>query len=194
MFDADLHVRDIQSFRHLLIDRNRYVSIDYGTQNATAMLLWNKGIDGVWYCIREYYYSGRDKGRQKTDAEYADDLEQWLEGTKIKGVIVDPSAASFIAELRKRGYKVVKAHNDVLDGIRLTGTKFNQRKIVIASSCVNLLKELASYIWDEKAAEHGEDKPVKTFDHACDALRYFVATILGSRTATIKSKAAAGLR
>ena len=117
-----------------------------------------------------------------------------MEGTKIKGVIVDPSAASFIAELRKRGYKVVKAHNDVLDGIRLTGTKFNQRKIVIASSCVNLLKELASYIWDEKAAEHGEDKPVKTFDHACDALRYFVATIPGSRTATIKSKAAAGLR
>lgn len=194
MFDADLHVRDIQSFRHLLIDRNRYVSIDYGTQNATAMLLWNKGIDGVWYCIREYYYSGRDNGKQKTDAEYADDLENWLEGTKIKGVIVDPSAASFIAELRKRGHKVVKAHNDVLDGIRLTGTKFNQQKIIIASSCVNLLKELASYIWDEKAAEHGEDKPVKTFDHACDALRYFVATILGSRTATIKSKAAAGLR
>ena len=194
MFDADLHVRDIQSFRHLLIDGNRYVSIDYGTQNATAMLLWNKGIDGVWYCIREYYYSGRDKGKQKTDAEYADDLEQWLEGTKIKGVIADPSAASFIAELRKRGYKVVKAHNDVLDGIRLTGTKINQQKIIIASSCINLLKELASYIWDAKAAEHGEDKPVKTFDHACDALRYFVATILGNRTATIKSKAAAGLR
>ena len=194
MFDADLHVRDIQSFRHLLIDRNRYVSIDYGTQNATAMLLWNKGIDGVWYCIREYYYSGRDNGKQKTDAEYADDLENWLEGTKIKGVIVDPSAASFIAELRKRGHKVVKAHNDVLDGIRLTGTKFNQQKIIIASSCINLLKELASYIWDEKAAEHGEDKPVKAFDHACDALRYFVATILNNQTATIKSKAAAGLR
>ena len=193
-FDADLHVRDIQSFRHLLIDRNRYVSIDYGTQNATAMLLWNKGIDGVWYCIREYYYSGRDNGKQKTDAEYADDLENWLEGTKIKGVIVDPSAASFIAELRKRGHKVVKAHNDVLDGIRLTGTKFNQQKIIIASSCINLLKELASYIWDEKAAEHGEDKPVKAFDHACDALRYFVATILNNQTATIKSKAAAGLR
>lgn len=194
MFDADLHVRDIQSFRHLLIDRNRYVSIDYGTQNATAMLLWNKGIDGVWYCIREYYYSGRDNGKQKTDAEYADDLENWLEGTKIKGVIVDPSAASFIAELRKRGHKVVKAHNGVLDGIRLTGTKFNQQKIIIASSCINLLKELASYIWDEKAAEHGEDKPVKAFDHACDALRYFVATILNNQTATIKSKAAAGLR
>ena len=194
MFDADLHVRDIQSFRHLLIDGNRYASIDYGTQNATAMLLWNKGIDGVWYCIREYYYSGRDKGKQKTDAEYADDLEQWLEGTKIKGVIVDPSAASFIAELRKRGYKVLKANNDVLDGIRLVGTKFNQGKIIISASCENLIKELASYIWDEKAAERGEDKPVKTFDHACDALRYFIATILNNQTATIKSKAAAGLR
>ncbi len=194
MFDQDRHVHPILQFFRKLIDNNRYVSCDYGTQNATAFLLWNKGVDNIWYCIREYYYSGRDTGKQKTDSEYADDLEKWLDGTKIKAVIVDPSAASFIAELRKRGYRVLKAKNDVEDGIRVVGTKLNQDKIMFADSCVNTIKEFGSYIWDEKAAERGEDKPVKEHDHAMDAARYFVYTILNNNTARIKSKAKAGMR
>ena len=76
MFEKEKHVRNIQAIRPKLIDGNRYVSCDYGTQNATVFLLWNKGVDGAWYCIREYYYSGRDHGKQKTDSEYADDLDQ----------------------------------------------------------------------------------------------------------------------
>lgn len=194
MFDQDIHVKPIKDFFQKLIDNHRYVSIDYGTQNATAMLLWNKGLDGIWYCIREYYYSGREEGKQKTDSEYADDLKKWLDGTKVKAIIVDPSAASFIAELRKRDYKVLKAKNDVEDGIRLVGTKLNQHKIIIAASCINTIKEFASYIWDEKAAERGKDAPVKQHDHAMDAVRYFVYTILNNQTARIKSKAQAGIR
>lgn len=158
-----------------------YVSSDYGTQNATVFLLWNKGTDGVWYCTREYYYSGRDKGRQKTDAEYANDLENWLDGTEIKAVIVDPAAASFIAELRKRGFRVIKAKNDVEDGIRLVSTKLNLIKIIFSNVCQNTIKEFASYIWDAKAAERGEDKPIKQYDHAMDAVRYFVYTIFGDK-------------
>lgn len=169
-----------------MINGNRYVSCDYGTQNATVFLLWNKGTNGKWYCIREYYYSGRDKGKQKTDSEYADDLKEWLDGTKIKAIIVDPSAASFIAELRKRGYKVLKANNDVLDGIRLVGMLLNLEKIVFASSCKETIKEFASYIWDEKALERGEDKPVKQFDHCCDAVRYLCSTIIGRKAARFR--------
>lgn len=193
MFDPDRCVKSIKEIISKLIDGSRYVSIDYGTQNATAFLLWNKGVDGVWYCVREYYYSGRDEGVQKTDAEYADELEKWLEETKIRAVIVDPAAASFIAELRKRGYKVLKAKNDVIDGIRLVGTKLNQNLIIFSDSCINTIKEFASYIWDARAAERGEDKPVKEHDHAMDAVRYFVYTILNNKTARIKSKEKAGL-
>lgn len=135
MFDPEKHVKNIKEFFQILVNGNRYVSCDYGTQNATVFLLWNKGIDGKWYCIREYYYSGRDKGKQKTDAEYADDLKKWLDGTRIKAMIVDPSAASFIVELRKRGYKVIKANNDVLDGIRLVGMLLNLEMLIFSSSC-----------------------------------------------------------
>ena len=137
-------------------------------------LLWNKGKDGKWYCIREYYYSGRDNGKQKTDSEYADDLKEWLDGTKIKAIIVDPSAASFISD------------NDVLDGIRLVGMLLNLEKLVFASSCVETIKEFTSYIWDEKAADRGEDKPIKQHDHSMDAVRYFCSTVIGSNTARFR--------
>lgn len=186
MFDPEKHVKNIKEFFQILVNGNRYVSCDYGTQNATVFLLWNKGIDGKWYCIREYYYSGRDKGKQKTDAEYADDLKKWLDGTRIKAMIVDPSAASFIVELRKRGYKVIKANNDVLDGIRLVGMLLNLEMLIFSSSCTETIKGFASYIWDEKAAEHGEDKPVKQHDHGCDAVRYFVSTVLSSKVARLR--------
>ena len=183
MFDKDRHVVDSIELPQQPV---YYVSCDYGTQNATVFLLWNKGIDGKWYCIREYYYSGRDKGKQKTDAEYADDLKKWLDGTRIKAMIVDPSAASFIAELRKCGYKVIKANNDVLDGIRLVGMLLNLEMLIFSSSCTETIKEFASYIWDDKAAEHGEDKPVKQHDHGCDAVRYFVSTVLSSKVARLR--------
>lgn len=188
MFDPARHVRGFREFHHLLLDGGRYVSCDYGTQNATVFLLWNKGSDHVWRCVREYYYSGRDEGRQKTDAEYADDLTRWLDEVPIRAVIVDPSAASFIAELRKRGYRVIKAKNDVTDGIRLTGTMLNREKIQFSASCVNTIKEFTSYVWDEKAAQRGEDKPLKEHDHAMDAVRYFVYTIIGNNAARLTTR------
>ena len=191
MFDTVKHVvKEIGR----LYPSGSYVSIDYGTQNATVFLLWSKGLDNKWYCIRAYYYSGRDTGKQKTDSEYVIDLKKFLSCIKIKAVIVDPSAASFIAELRKNGFPVLKAKNDVEDGIRLVGTLLNQERILFHISCVNTIMEFASYIWDEKAAEYGEDKPVKQHDHAMDAVRYFCYTVLNNNMARIKDKQKLGLR
>lgn len=155
-----------------------YVSCDYGTQNATVFLLWAKRPEEVWTCIREYYYSGRDAEKQKTDSEYADDLEKWLDGIRPVKIIVDPAAASFIAELKKRGYAIKKAYNDVMDGIRTVASLLNQNMIAFCKCCVNTRKEFASYQWDEKAVQRGEDKPVKVYDHAMDAVRYFCYTII----------------
>lgn len=193
MFSEDRHVKTILEYARQLIDGGRFVSIDYGTQNATVFLLWNKGRDGKWYCIREYYYSGRDKGIQKTDSEYAEDLIKFLDGTPAKAVIVDPSAASFIAELNKRGFTVIQADNAVEDGIRLVATLLNTERIVFSQSCKNTIMEFASYIWDPKAAERGEDKPIKQHDHAMDAVRYFCYTILNNKTVRVRKKSDYGL-
>ena len=68
----------------------------------------------------------------------------------------------------------------MLDGIRAVATLLAQKNIMINRSCVGLKAEMQSYAWDEKAAERGEEKPVKQMDHGLDALRYFVKTILPS--------------
>ena len=91
---------------------------------------------------------------------------------------MDPSAASFIAELKKRGYRVKKAVNNVLDGIRFFASLLQEPNVKISTECEMTLKEFSSYVWDEKAADRGEDKPVKVFDHAMDAVRYFGYTII----------------
>lgn len=179
MFDKAKHIKNIRDFCDFLKPTPCYVSVDYGTQNATVFLLWNKGNNGKWYCLREYYYSGRDEEQQKTDEQYVQDMREFIGDIKIKAVIVDPSAASFIAALREVGIPVIKAKNDVLDGIRVVARLLNTGAIIFSDACKETEKEFASYVWDEKAAEQGEDKPIKQFDHCMDAVRYFCYTILG---------------
>lgn len=154
------------------------LSIDYGTQNAFSAGLWGL-INGVWYRVKEYYHSGRDTGIQKTDEEYAQDMDRFTDGIgndidKLR-VIIDPSAASFIAVLRKRGkYRVIPADNSVSDGIRETATAMQTGKFCVSKSCKNWIKEVQGYVWDDSAVE---DRPVKVNDHAMDDTRYFVKTL-----------------
>lgn len=150
------------------------LSIDYGTMNAFAALLWEKH-GNTWYAAKEYYHSGRDTGIQKTDEEYAQDLDAFIDGTGGRmETIIDPSAASFIALLQKRkNYRVHHANNAVADGIRETATALQNGRIRISPSCKNWIKEASGYVWDDKSTD---DKPVKENDHLMDATRYFVRT------------------
>lgn len=191
MFDYQKHVVNIADIAERLT-ATCYVSCDYGTQNATVFKLWCKGLDQVWYCIREYYYSGREEKKQKTDAEYVEDMVEFIGEARVRAIVVDPSAASFIAALRQRGLPVVPAKNNVLDGIREMGVLLNEGKIKYVDSCTHTFDEFGSYVWDEKAGKRGEDVPVKENDHCMDADRYFVHTIVVKAKARIKDKAGEG--
>ena len=154
---------------------SRYViSMDYGIQNPTAMLLWGF-CDGVWYQVDEYYHSGRETSQQKTDQDYYEDLEQLAGDRYIDCLIIDPSATSFIALVKqKRRFRVRKANNDVIDGIQKTASAIQQGKIKVNDCCKRTIKEYGLYSWDQKASE---DVPIKDNDHAMDATRYFVNTM-----------------
>lgn len=151
-----------------------YISIDYGTQNPFSAGLWcvlgDKAVR-----IKEYYYNGRAKGVQRTDEEYCDDIEELAKGYDIRKVVVDPSASSFIASLRKRGFYIRKANNDVLDGIRKTAVYLKNGNVKIHRSCVDSIAEFGLYRWNDKATN---DTVVKENDHAMDDIRYFCNTIL----------------
>lgn len=174
MFDEVLHVVKTEP-RHYT---KYYVSVDYGTQNPTTFGLWGF-YNGVWYKVKEYHYDGRKSSKQKTGPEYYADLKQFIEGLEnLQGVIVDPSASSFITLLKKDGVRVVKAKNDVLEGIRNVGNALTNGLILYNDCCKETFREFSSYIWDAKAANRGEDKPVKQNDHQMDSDRYFVNTVI----------------
>ena len=177
-FDRETMVVDLPAD---IVFEKYWISIDYGTQNPTVFKLWAL-YKGIWYNIDEYYYSGRAKGHQKTDEQYADDLEEFfyknsLSRNSVK-VIVDPSAASFKKSLRNRGFEVVNANNNVLDGIRFMMSQMNQGKVKWTEASKNTIKEFNSYVWDPKAANRGEDVVVKEHDHCLDADRYFCMKVL----------------
>ena len=153
----------------------RYVvSMDYGIQNPTAMLLWGF-CDGVWYQVNEYYHSGRETALQKTDQKYYEDLERLAGELPVDCLIVDPSATSFIALVKqRRRFKVRKARNDVIEGIQKTASAIQQGKIKVNDCCKRTIKEYGLYSWDQKA---DEDRPIKDNDHSMDATRYFVSTM-----------------
>ena len=150
----------------------RTIACDYGTSNPTVFLdIYD--YNDKFYVDREYRWDSREEGRQKTDEEYADDLQDFMGKTQCT-IIVDPSAASFIAALRRRGMYVLAADNDVLDGIRKTSSLIKQRRLLINANCSPLLGEMGTYLWDKKNGPNGEDRVVKERDHGPDALRYFV--------------------
>ena len=155
-----------------------YISCDYGTVNPTSMGLWGRK-NGTWYRVREFYFNSRQEMHQMTDAEYEKALEKLAGGREITAVIVDPSAASFIEVLRRKGWRVQKAHNDVISGIRLTSDCLKTGKIVICEGCSDCIREMEEYVWDLSSGS--TDKVKKEHDHAMDDMRYFVATVLGEK-------------
>ncbi len=171
-FDRNVHIRERSP-----VDEARgkwYISIDYGTLNAFSAGLWV--YDGqVAYRAAEWYYSGRETRRQLTNSQYVERVKQLAEGRKIEAVIVDPSAASFIAELHTNGFHVLKGKNDVVEGIRRVAVQLEQKHVFFSPSCKDCIREFALYRWDEKS---GADKPIKENDHAMDEVRYFVNTVM----------------
>ena len=154
-----------------------YVSVDYGTQNPCVMLLWAVDrYNQIAYLTSEYYYDGREAKRQKTDSDYYEDLFEFCKGKQIESIIIDPSAASFKAEIRKNGYFSCRnANNDVLDGIRYTASCIKSGAILVHKDCEKAIDEFKSYSWDSKSVS---DKVIKENDHAMDAIRYMARTVL----------------
>lgn len=158
------------------------VGIDYGTTNATAAVLLAV-TPNQWPQIRiesEYYYDSMKVGVPKTDAQLVNDIKEFISYKDVRCIYVDPAAASFKIALRNENLPVVDANNDVLLGIKTMGKFISGKNIVVQIGCKTVIEQIQSYAWDTKAAERGEDKPIKKDDHICDALRYSLTPFMAS--------------
>ena len=139
------------------------IGVSTGHATQTGKCLWVE---------KEYYWNSKATGRQKTNSEYARDVEEFLEPYGPRCVYIDPSAASMRLELQRKGIPVVSADNDVTEGIREMTSQMAEGNLFVLDCCPNLIKEIEGYVWDSKKSIEGEDAPVKRGDHAVDALRY----------------------
>lgn len=171
------------------------VAIDYGTSNPTTFQLHghlaqplrsgpHAGLQ-TWL-EAEYYHDSRAAGaRQQTDAEYAAAFEVFIKthlprGATLRFIIIDPSAASFRLELVRRNYRqIMAADNDVQNGLRTVARLLQAGRFKICHTAQQTLKDIEGYVWDAKAQDRGEDKPLKQNDHSMDALRYALQTVYG---------------
>lgn len=175
-------VLPVEIIENDIINGTPWISSDYGVYNPMVFLKcykYRKPNDNIpyFYIDDEYYYDSRKRMQQKTDNEYLDDLFEFIKNTRIKGLIIDPSASSFITASEKNNLMTIKADNSVDEGIRMVYSLFSMGRIKInKDNCPNLINELGLYIWNDKKGENGKEEPVKSNDHALDALRYFIKT------------------
>jgi len=179
-FDKNLHVvnRPPRAAEYWI------AGIDYGTSNPFACVLIGVSTGKYeaagyrWWVEKEYYWdpSDKGKGRQRTNSEFADDVQGFLSPYAIRGIYIDPSAAAFKEELRRRRMKPIDANNDVQEGIQKMTSEIAMGNLSILQDCINLVREIEGYAWDAKKSEKGKEEPIKKNDHAIDAMRYAVTT------------------
>ena len=73
---------------------------------------------------------------------------------------------------------MVRADNDVADGVRVTADLLRERRIVLCKGCRDCLREIAQYCWEQRGER---DAPRKKDDHAMDDMRYFAMDLAGER-------------
>lgn len=180
-FNPDINLYD-KLDDEIKLKSTRYLSIDYGVTNPFVILEIYDHWDTL-YQDKEIYYDSRKQGKQLTDEEMADMIEQLTksEPYPVEKIIIDPSATSLKVLLRNRGYLIKDADNEVLEGIKITNSALYQKKYMINKHCKHTIEEIGGYVWDEKAKDRGIEKPVKINDHACDAIRYAVNTLMKKR-------------
>lgn len=167
-------------------EREKYpigIGVDYGQMNATTYEAFgldksNRKFKG----LKEYYYSGRDEGKQKSPGEYAADFKEYFEflkeeyGAASAYVFIDPSAKGLAEEIRRKcpEVKIVDAENDVQLGISRCQKLMSFGVLDISPDQKNLIHEAGLYEYDKKSIEAGKEVPVKQNDHCMDAMRYVV--------------------
>ena len=146
-------------------------AIDFGYRNPAAVL------DARWN-IEKLYIEDEWYKRERTDAQIAD----YVALQKFREVYPDPENQGGIEELRIRRQnvkEVKKGAGSVKDGVQMIREMLIRGDLMINKRCVNLISEFEIYSYDDDKVERNEqENPLKANDHALDALRYLVSSLL----------------
>ena len=180
------HKAHVVADRQIPNDWRRFIAIDHGRTNPTAVLWGAVDPDDTLWIYREHYEAGRD-------VEYhASIINAHRREGQFETYIIDPSTGAgkkgdpetIGNRYRQLKVPVVGANNDVQGGIDKVTEYIKKDKIKVMSSCRNLLKEIVNYQWEQPSASRVDmnqpEKPLKKDDHAVDSLRYLVGEAVES--------------
>lgn len=161
---------------------------DYGQQNATTFQAF--GLDEYrqrMQGLAEFYYSGREEGRQRSPSQYAQDFIDLTErihdkfGSQVFYIFLDPSAQGLQEEIKRltgsvRDYaiRIRNAENDVKTGISRVQKALSFGCLKISPDQEMAIEEFGTYEYDRKSIDRGKEVPVKVSDHCMDAIRYAI--------------------
>jgi len=154
----------------------RFRSIDFGYENPFVCLYITVDPEERVIVYDEYYQ------RHRTVEQHANFLNQHGDplSPDSKGMFeystCDPSGASPRATLLENGISTVGVRSNILQGLEAVRQQLKIRAdgkpgFYISSRCVETIKEFNLYSYPENT--DGEE-PMKTNDHAMDAIRYFM--------------------
>jgi hypothetical protein len=154
--------------------RDWYLGIDWGHRNPCAMLVIGRTHEGDWRVVEEFYERGR------TPAEILAAVVEIRSRYPITTIYYDPEDPGQGAGVRSampRGVAVQAAWNDTDPGRLAVATQIGRKGgLLVSRNCKNLIDEIEDYHYPEESERRETESPVKVHDHACDALRYVIAT------------------
>lgn len=179
-FERSIHVIPPKD---LDLSWSRFIGIDFGFENPTAVIWACVDNDGNWYIYDEFYRS------RTTVDEVISTIKGRNVGRNILQYFGDPSAKQIIAEYQQRGIPVAGANNNVLGGIAKVAEYIKRSpvtgkpRLYVFENCTHLIKEFESYHYPEsKSVIDSKEIPAKEHDHALDALRYILFTYVDAST------------
>lgn len=145
--------------------------LDFGYQHAMSIIAVKKMEDGSYYVHQCYY---------KTE-QTVSDLIEWLHKTErlyhfqdySTPIYCDSARADMIEELKREGFNARKSNKSVDDGIAFC----QGLRLHLTPYSKDLRGELENYSWQQNRETGAyDDKPVKAYDDAVDAMRYALFT------------------
>ena len=143
-----------------------FFGLDYGyTNDPTGFVAFEANpIDKELYIYREFCK------RRMLNCDIAEEIKRMgFAKERIRADCAEPKSND---DLRRLGISrivpSVKGRDSILNGINA----INEYKITVNPDCVNMIRELSSYVYDDTAAQNGKRMPKDSDNHLCDALRY----------------------
>ena len=165
----------VEEFNHKDIQGELLVGLDFGFINDVSALTASivDEAAGRIYIFKEWGATG------KTNDELAKIITSL--GFSKSTIIADAAEMKSIEELRRLGITrirpCVKGPDSIIHGIQ----KLQNYEIIIHPDCSEVITEFENYSWQKDKNGEYINRPIDSFNHYCDSLRYSLQCVDNSR-------------